>query len=61
MTVFVYLTAPTGTVHLADQLATGTTRCGRVTGPDWEEGDETLSGFVATCQRCKTSAVRSRS
>jgi hypothetical protein len=54
MIVLEYLTADTGTIHLARQDVSHRgvkTLCGRdATGMTM--GDETLSGHQATCQRC---------
>lgn len=48
-----YLTAPTGTVHLTDRWPALRTLCGQVVGgAAWALGDETTSGIAATCRRC---------
>jgi hypothetical protein len=60
-TVLEYVGSPTGTIHLIRQSSWFadhvTTLCGRpVVGRGWEWGDETLSGGVATCGRCRQIA-----
>lgn len=53
---FVYITAPNGTVHLMPDDFANVTLCGRTPVADWEYGDETLSGLVATCRTCSRIA-----
>lgn len=62
-TIYEYLTAPTGTVHLAlpgDPTVYPVTLCGRRAN-DWEAGDETPSGVAATCRTCRGFAAHQRS
>lgn len=52
-----YVTGPrTGTVHLVpgdvDPTLPSRTRCGRDVTDAWQRGDETPSGFLATCETC---------
>lgn len=54
---FLYFTATTGTVHLANfdrhySEHDAPTLCGRST-KSMTEGDETAAGLLATCQTCK--------
>jgi hypothetical protein len=53
--VWAYVTAPTGKVHLVDQLTLARpalTLCGRLTDR-MPMGDETLNGRGATCKTCR--------
>ena len=56
----VYVTAPTGTVHVTHGDDGQVTACGKVVQPDWERGDESLSGIAATCGMCRRLVTRSR-
>lgn len=49
--VYVYVTAPTETIHLVRMVNFSRTLCGRDVD-SWPIGDETLSGVSATCGRC---------
>lgn len=65
--VAVYVTSSrSGATHLTthERVATlpqPTTLCGlTIRWTLWEEGDETASGHVATCRRCRTIFTGSR-
>lgn len=58
--IAIYATAHTGTVHLvrSENVVTypqPSTLCGKVlrSSDGWHFGDETMSGLVATCKRCR--------
>jgi len=59
MDIHEYVTNPdTGTVHLVrsgDPTATKVARCGYTVKPNWLIGEETTSGLVASCNRCRTA------
>lgn len=58
ITVYEYMTAPSGTVHVRRQEAPW---MGRICGVqprrgEWPIGDETTSAIAATCGRCRRIA-----
>ena len=69
---YLYATSPSGTVHLIDfdnaaRWDNPSPLCGAVSGstqdqgtPWLTQGDETLSGALATCRRCRRAAGRAR-
>lgn len=54
MTVYAYVTLPTGTVHLSHDES-DRTLCGLVIPTDQTIEDETTSGVAATCKNCRRS------
>jgi hypothetical protein len=61
MTVYDYAFSPKETIHLVRQedvyvVGAEKTLCGQPLTADWWMGDETMSGLVATCGRCRQIA-----
>jgi hypothetical protein len=55
MTIYEYQHSYTGAVHLSRQEDDSVTLCGRNTA-QFRQGDETPSGFAATCGTCRRVA-----
>lgn len=49
----IYVTSPREIIHLRRRLDDRRTICGQLIGDGWVLGDETVSGLIATCDRCK--------